>query len=44
MDFSGSGSTTAFTYVIGIDAMAVRNFDDGLRYEAKSKDWIYTRP
>ena len=38
VDFSGSGSTTAFTYAIGIGAMAGRNFDIGLRYEAMSKD------
>jgi len=37
-DVSGSGSTTAFTYAIGIGAMASRNFDIGLRYEAMSKD------
>ncbi|UAY54005.1 outer membrane beta-barrel protein [Arachidicoccus terrestris] len=35
---SYSGSTTAFTYAIGVGAMAGRNFDIGLRYEAMSKD------
>ena len=37
-NFSGSGSITAFTYAIGIGAMAGRNFDVGFRYEAMSKD------
>lgn len=35
---SASGSTTAFTYAIGIGAMASSNFDIGLRYEAMSKN------
>lgn len=35
---SYSGSTTAFTYAIGIGAMAGPNFDVGFRYEAMSKD------
>jgi len=35
---SVSGSTTAFTYAIGVGVMASSNFDIGLRYEAMSKD------
>lgn len=38
VDESVSGSTTAFTYAIGIGTMAGKNFDIGLRYEAFSKN------
>ncbi|GAB3357160.1 hypothetical protein GCM10027566_20690 [Arachidicoccus ginsenosidivorans] len=37
-DNSYTTSNTAFTYAIGIGAMAGRNFDIGFRYEAMSKD------
>lgn len=33
-----SGSITAFTYAIGIGALAGKNFDLGFRYEGLSKD------
>ncbi|MDR0792017.1 MAG: outer membrane beta-barrel protein [Chitinophagaceae bacterium] len=35
---SVSGSTTAFTYAIGLGVMASKNLDLGLRYEAMSKE------